>query len=148
MVVSCTQPSHIESVSNSQKVLNSRVQIRHFVFNFLRFFRIHPGLAPLVLRSCAAQQAGPGSRQSATVLSRLLAALCPPAHVHSDFSVNFPQHDQCGRPGWPLCPWPQPRYPPAWYKEERGKHHQREVQQSPRKLKLLARFKTPARGNI
>lgn len=62
----------------------------------------------------------PGSRQRATVLSTLLAALCPPAHAHSDFSVNFPQHDQWGRPGWPLCPWPQPRYPPAWFKEERG----------------------------
>lgn len=46
----------------------------------------------------------PGSHQSATVLSRPLGALWPPAHVHSDFSVNFPQHDQWGRPGWPLCP--------------------------------------------
>ena len=63
----------------------------------------------------------PGSYQKATVLSRLHGPLCPPAHVHSDFSVNFPQHDQWGRPGWPLCPWPQPRYPPAWSKEKREK---------------------------
>lgn len=58
----------------------------------------------------------PGSHQRATVLRRLLGALCPPVYVHSDFSINFPQQDQCGRPGCPLCPWPQPRYPPAYTK--------------------------------
>lgn len=32
---------------------------------------------------------------------------------HSDFSAVLPQHDQWGRPGCPLWPWPQPLKPPG-----------------------------------
>lgn len=106
--------------SHIEEHLKSDVR-KHFVFNSVSLFGTTQALGSLYIRSHANfrftwPNLSPGSHQSATVLSRLLGALCPVEYEHSDFSTNFPQQDQCGRPGWPLCPWPQPRYPPAEYK--------------------------------